>query len=92
MTEKDRKPKEELLLNRFTRQDISLTAQEPSNNQTRIKSIQLDERYKIFAEDILPSTDKYEKEYENDNLNEKAKVETQNTNIINDEEYENLDE
>ena len=59
MTEKDRKPKEELLLNRFTRQDISLTAQEPSNNQTRIKSIQLDERYKIFAEDILPNTYKY---------------------------------
>lgn len=92
MTEKDRKPKEELLLNRFTRQDISLTAQEPSNNQTRIKSIQLDERYKIFAEDILPNTDKYEKEFENDYLNEKAKVETQYNNIINDEVYEYLDE
>ena len=92
MTEKDRKPKEELLLNRFTRQDISLTAQEPISNQTRIKSIQLDERYKIFAEDILPNTDKYEKEFENDYLNEKAKVETQYNNIINDEVYEYLDE
>lgn len=92
MTEKDRKPKEELLLNRFTRQDISLTAQEPSNNQTRIKSIQLDERYKIFAEDILPNTEKYEKEFENDYLNDKAKVETQYNNIINGEVYEYLDE
>lgn len=92
MTEKDRKPKEELLLNRFTRQDISLTAQEPSNNQTGIKSIQLDERYKIFAEDILPNTDKYEKEFENDYLNEKAKVETQYNNIINDEVHEYLDD
>lgn len=92
MTEKDRKPKEELLLNRFTRQDISLTAQEPSNNQTRIKSIQLDERYKIFAEDILPNTDKYEKEFENDYLNDKAKVETQYNNIINDEVHEYLDD
>lgn len=92
MTEKDRKPKEELLLNRFTRQDISLTAQEPSNNQTGIKSIQLDERYKIFAEDILPNTDKYEKEFENDYLNDKAKVETQYNNIINDEVHEYLDD
>ena len=92
MTEKDRKPKEELLLNRFTRQDISLTAQEPINNQTRIKSIQLDERYKIFAEDILPNTDKYEREFENDYLNDKSKIETKYNNIINDEVYEYLDE
>lgn len=70
----ERKSREEILLNMFTRQEISLTAEKPRDRNYSILQIQLDDRYRIFSKDIKPDVSDIEDKYLQEFFNEKNKI------------------
>ena len=72
--ENAKKSREEILLNMFTRQEISLMADKPDDNQRNIEMLQLDDRYKIFSKDIKPDVSDVESEYSEKLRNKKNKI------------------